>query len=285
MAIETAAESATRPETAPTASAVAAAPEIVLRKVTLEFPQPGGGRLTVFRDLDLEVERGSFTILLGPSGCGKSTLLHVIDGLVTPTRAEKVEVLGRDVRHDKDVTRNIAYVFQNARLLPWRTLRQNAEFGLRGLGTQPRKHWPQLMEHYFGVVGLTDFVNYYPHQVSGGMQQRASIVRAFVNEPRILLMDEPFSHLDELTAADLRTELVRLWSQDEDRRTVVFVTHDISEAVTLGERIVMMTSRPSTICFTASVDLPWPREPTNDGVFELEKRLRTVFAERSAGRA
>ena len=167
-------------------------------------------------------------------------------------------MLGRDVRTDKDVTRNIAYVFQNARLLPWRTLRQNAEFGLRGLQAQPKARWPALIEHYFGVVGLTDFVNYYPHQVSGGMQQRASIVRAFVNEPRILLMDEPFSHLDELTAADLRTELVRLWSQDEDRRTIVFVTHDINEAVTLGERIVMMTMRPSTICYDASVELTYP---------------------------
>ena len=256
----------------------------MLRKVTLEFPQPGGGRLTVFRDLDLEVERGSFTILLGPSGCGKSTLLHVIDGLVNPSRADTVEVLGRDVRTDKDVTRNIAYVFQNARLLPWRTLRQNAEFGLRGLKAQPKERWPALIERYFGVVGLTDFVNYYPHQVSGGMQQRASIVRAFVNEPRILLMDEPFSHLDELTAADLRTELVRLWSQDEDRRTIVFVTHDINEAVTLGQRIVMMTTRPSTICFDASVDLPYPRVATDDDVFELEKELRNVFAVRSAGR-
>ncbi len=266
-----------------TASAPPSA-EIVLHKVTLEFPQPGGGRLTVFRDLDLEVERGSFTILLGPSGCGKSTLLHVIDGLVTPSRAEKVEVLGRDVRTDKDVTRNIAYVFQNARLLPWRTLRQNAEFGLRGLQAQPKSRWPELIQHYFGVVGLTDFVDYYPHQVSGGMQQRASIVRAFVNEPRILLMDEPFSHLDELTAADLRTELVRLWSQDEDRRTIVFVTHDINEAVTLGERIVMMTMRPSTICYDASVELTYPRVATDDAVFGLEKELRNVFAERSAGR-
>src|SRR3954467_14620861 len=131
MAIEFATDPATRSD--PVAIAPTVVPDIILHKVTLDFPQPGGGRLTVFRDLDLEVERGSFTILLGPSGCGKSTLLHVIDGLVTPSRADKVEVLGRDVRKDKDVTKNIAYVFQNARLLPWRTLRQNAEFGLRGL--------------------------------------------------------------------------------------------------------------------------------------------------------
>jgi ABC-type nitrate/sulfonate/bicarbonate transport system ATPase subunit len=255
--------------------------DIVLRGITLEFPLPTGGNLVVFKDLDLEVARGSFTILLGPSGCGKSTLLHVIDGLVKPTRAKTIQVLGRDVRTDRDVVRNIGYVFQTPRLLPWKTLRQNAEFGLRGLKAQPRARWAELIDRYFGVVGLKDFLNYYPHQVSGGMQQRASIVRAWVNEPRILLMDEPFSHLDEITAADMRKELVRLWSQDEERRTVVFVTHDINEAVMLGERIVMMTSRPSTICYTETVDLEWPRDPTHDRVFELEKELRLVFAERS----
>ena len=135
------------------------------------------------------------------------------------------------------------------------------------------------------MVGLTDFVDYYPHQVSGGMQQRASIVRAFVNEPRILLMDEPFSHLDELTAADLRTELVRLWSQDEDRRTIVFVTHDINEAVTLGERIVMMTMGPprpsATMRRSTCRTHAWRRD---DEVFELEKELRNVFAERAGVR-
>jgi ABC-type nitrate/sulfonate/bicarbonate transport system ATPase subunit len=267
--------------TGATAAAAARPLDIVLRGVTLEFPLPTGGNLVVFRDLDLEVARGSFTILLGPSGCGKSTLLHVIDGLVRPTRAKTIQVLGRDVRTDRDVVKNIGYVFQTPRLLPWKTLRQNAEFGLRGLKAQPKERWSELIDRYFGVVGLKDFLNYYPHQVSGGMQQRASIVRAWVNEPRILLMDEPFSHLDEITAADMRRELIRLWSQDEERRTVVFVTHDINEAVMLGERIVMMTSRPATICYTETVDLEWPRDATHERVFELEKELRLVFAERS----
>ena len=263
----------------------AAAPDpldVELRKVTLLFPRPDGkGTLPVYEDFDLAVEPGSFTVLLGPSGCGKSTLLNIIDGLLTPARAEKLDVLGRDLRTDPDVTRQCAYVFQNARLLKWKTLRGNVEFGLKGLGVQPRSRWPELMDHYFGVVGLKDFMDYYPHQVSGGMQQRAAIVRAFVNEPRILLMDEPFSHLDEITAAELRRELIRLWTQDEQRRTVLFVTHDISEAVQLGQRIIVLTPRPASICHEEIVDLPYPRFGQDERVFEIEQTLRKVLAERA----
>lgn len=259
--------------------------DIELKNVTLRFPRPDGkGTLPVYENFNLDIERGSFTVLLGPSGCGKSTLLNVIDGLLTPTSADMVRVLGEDVRTNPDVTRHTAYVFQSARLLKWKTLRGNVEFGLKGLGVQPRERWDELMKKYFGVVGLTDFAHYYPHQVSGGMQQRAAIVRAFVNEPQILLMDEPFSHLDEITAAELRRELIKLWMRDEERRTVVFVTHDISEAVQLGSRIIMLTPRPAEICFEQTVDLPWPRAEADERAFEIEKTLRLVFAERAGVR-
>jgi NitT/TauT family transport system ATP-binding protein len=259
--------------------------DIELKNVSLMFPRPDGtGMLPVYENFNLSIERGSFTILLGPSGCGKSTLLNVIDGLLTPTKADVIKVLGKDLRQHPEVTRQCAYVFQNARLLKWKTLRGNVEFGLRGLKVQPRERWNQLMDKYFGLAGLQDFTHYYPHQVSGGMQQRASIVRAFVNEPQILLMDEPFSHLDEITAAELRSELVRLWSQDEQRRTIVFVTHDISEAVQLGERIIMLTPRPAEICYEQTVDLPWPRESADEAAFEIEKTLRKVFAEKAGVR-
>jgi NitT/TauT family transport system ATP-binding protein len=259
--------------------------DIELENVSLVFPRPDGeGVLPVYENFNLQVERGSFTILLGPSGCGKSTLLNVIDGVLRPTSADTLKVLGKDLREDPDVTRQCAYVFQNARLLKWKTLRGNVEFGLRGLNVQPPSRWPELMDKYFGVVGLRDFTHYYPHQVSGGMQQRASIVRAWVNEPQILLMDEPFSHLDEITAAELRRELVRLWTQDEQRRTIVFVTHDISEAVQLGERIIMLTPRPAEICYEQVVDLPWPRDSADERAFEIEKTLRKVFAEKAGVR-
>ncbi|HYH92781.1 MAG TPA: ABC transporter ATP-binding protein [Candidatus Saccharimonadales bacterium] len=256
--------------------------DVELRNVTLLFPRPDGkGTLPVYENFDLAVEPGSFTVLLGPSGCGKSTLLNIVDGLLAPAQADTLKVLGRDLRTDPDVTRQCAYVFQNARLLKWKTLRGNVEFGLRGLKVQPKARWAELMDRYFGVVGLRDFMDYYPHQVSGGMQQRAAIVRAFVNEPRILLMDEPFSHLDEITAAELRRELVRLWTQDAQRRTVMFVTHDISEAVQLGQRIIVLTPRPATICHEEIVDLPYPRFSNDERVFAIEQTLRTVLAERA----
>ncbi|MFQ5987971.1 MAG: ABC transporter ATP-binding protein, partial [Dehalococcoidia bacterium] len=160
------------------------------------------------------------------------------------------------------------------------TLRENVIFGLRGLGTQPKERWGEIIDKYFGMVGLKDYMNYYPHQVSGGMQQRAAIVRAWVNEPRILLMDEPFSHLDEITATQLRGELIKLWSQEEPRRTVIFVTHDLSEAIHLGERIVMLTPVPAQIFYEERVNLPWPRQGDDERCFELEKKLRRIFVER-----
>lgn len=256
--------------------------DAVLKDVSLRFPGPGGrADLAVYEDFSIEIARGSFTILLGPSGCGKSTLLNILDGLLKPTSADILEVLGEDLRSNPDVTRQIAYVFQSARLLRWKTLRANVEFGLRGLSLQPRENWDEIVKKYFSVVGLEDYMDYYPHQVSGGMQQRVAIIRAWANEPRILLMDEPFSHLDEITAGELRRELVALWTRDEDRRTVVFVTHDISEAVQLGERIVMLTQRPAKICHDELIDLPYPRRGDSDEVVEIEKGLRKVLARRA----
>jgi len=202
---------------------VATQTEIALRDVSLSFPEPKGtGRNVVYEHFSMDIAQGSFTVLLGPSGCGKSTLLNVINGLLRPTSAEAITVEGVDVRHNPEVARRMAYVFQAPRLLKWKTLRGNVEFGLRGLNVQPRERWGELIEKYFGAVGLTEYMDYYPHQVSGGMQQRVAIVRAWANEPQILLMDEPFSHLDELTAAGLRRQLVELWMREERRRTIVF---------------------------------------------------------------
>lgn len=254
--------------------------EIELKNVTLRFPTPDGkGYLTVYEGFDLEVNRGSFTILLGPSGCGKSTLLNVINGLLKPTSADKLNVFGKDIRENPDLTRQMAYVFQSSRLLKWKTLRGNVIFGLRGLAVQPKERWDELMDKYFSVVGLSEYMNYYPHQVSGGMQQRAAIVRAWVNEPRILLMDEPFSHLDEISAGEMRRELIKLWSHEEPRKTIIFVTHDLSEAVQLGEDILMLTQCPARVFSKQRVDLPWPREKDDEQIFKLEKQLRHKFSE------
>ncbi len=256
--------------------------EIELKDVTLRFPMPDGkGNLTVYEGFDLDVERGSFTVLLGPSGCGKSTLLNLFNGLLKPTSAEALNVFGEDLMKNPDLTRKMAYVFQSPRLLKWKTLRANIIFGLRGLAVQPQERWDELMNRYFGMVGLSDYTNYYPHQVSGGMQQRAAIVRAWVNEPRVLLMDEPFSHLDEISAGELRRELIKLWSHEEPRRTIIFVTHDLSEAVQLGEDILMLSQCPARVFHRERVDIPWPREEGNEQVFELERKLKRIFFEQA----
>jgi ABC-type nitrate/sulfonate/bicarbonate transport system ATPase subunit len=261
-----------------------AVPDVELVNVSLTFPAPRTGNLQpLYEDLSLSVERGSFTVILGPSGCGKSTLLNVVDGLLKPTSAEGIRVMGEDIRQHPDQTRQLAYVFQSPRLLAWKTLWANAEFGLRGLRTQPQERWNELLEKYFAMVGLSEYRDYYPHQVSGGMQQRAAIVRAWVNEPRVLLMDEPFSHLDEISAGTLRRELIQLWTQEEDRRTILFVTHDIHEAVQLGTRVVMMTPRPATIAHDEPIDLEYPRVLDDDAVFATEKRLRSLFTEMASG--
>lgn len=257
-------------------------PEIELRNVSLSFPQPRGtGRNVIYENFDIEIERGSFTFLLGPSGCGKSTFLNVINGLLPPTSADAILVDGKDIRKHPELTRKMAYVFQGPRLLRWKTLRGNVEFGLKGLGVQPKERWNELMDKYFAMAGLSDHMDHYPHQVSGGMQQRAAIVRAWVNEPEILLMDEPFSHLDEITAAELRRELVELWSREEQRRTIVFVTHNINEAAMMGSDVVVLTLSPSRICHREKIDIPWPRQAHDERVFDVEKKLRRVFAEKA----
>lgn len=252
--------------------------DVDLRHVTLRFPGPDRKTYhTIYEDFNLSVPEGSFTILVGPSGCGKSTLLNVIDGLL-PVEAERVEVLGKDIREEPEVTRQLAYVFQSPRLLKWKTLRSNVEFALRGLGVKPKNEWNDLIEKYFELAGLSKFLDYYPGMISGGMQQRVSIVRAWVNEPRILLMDEPFSHLDEITAGELRKELIRLWARDDPRRTIIFVTHDLKEAVELGDKVVMLTPTPAEIFHTRDIGLPRPRLDTDSDVVELERQLRIEFA-------
>ncbi|CAM5217376.1 NitT/TauT family transport system ATP-binding protein OS=Castellaniella defragrans OX=75697 GN=HNR28_002968 PE=4 SV=1 [Castellaniella defragrans] len=259
--------------------------KIALKNIDLTFPSPNGtGENTIYEDFNLDIDKGSFTILLGPSGCGKSTLLNIIDGLLTPTRATAVLVDGKDIREHPELTRQMAYVFQGPRLLKWKTLAGNAEFGLRGLKVQPRERWDGLMKKYFDAVGLSHYMHHFPHQVSGGMQQRAAIVRAWVNEPEILLMDKPFSHLDKITAAEMRRLLIRLWQQDERRRTILFVTHNISEAVQLASDIVVLTPAPSRLCYRRHIDLPWPRASDSDAVFDLEKEIRRVFTEKAGVR-
>lgn len=229
---------------------------IELRHLSKEFAAHGSGAAwKALDDVSLDVGSGEFVTILGPSGCGKSTLLNVVSGL--DDQFAGTMSLGRQTRTAEGRTR-IAYLFQEPRLLPWRTVRSNIEFALEAAGV-PVAEWRDRCGKWIDLVGLGGFADFYPVQLSGGMQQRAAIARAFSIEPDILLMDEPFSALDELTARRMRQELLSLW--ESERRTVLFVTHNSLEAVYLSDRILIMSKGPgSRIRDEISLaDLPRPR--------------------------
>jgi len=193
------------------------------------------------REVDLTVKAGEFVTLVGPSGCGKSTILDLISGLTRPTsgtvRIDGEEVTGPGL--DRSV------VFQQYTLLPWRTARENIEFALEAVGTWKKAERVARADDYLELVGLTDFANRYPHELSGGMKQRIAIARSLSYEPAVLLMDEPFGALDAQTRERLQEELLGIWRRTGT--TVVFITHDIEEAVFLGQRVAVMSSRPGAI--------------------------------------
>ena len=217
-----------------------------------------GGPVEALRDISLDVRRGEFVSLVGPSGCGKSTLLRIVAGL-RPATSGAVSVDGRPVIEPLS---NIGMVFQAPVLLKWRTVLDNVLLPaeLAGLGTAGYRE--RAMELLW-LVGLGDFAGKRPHELSGGMQQRASICRALLLDPPLLLMDEPFGALDAMTRDDMNIELLRIWGEDKGaggaRKTILFVTHSIPEAVILSDRVVVMSPRPGTIAAVADIDLPRPR--------------------------
>ena len=229
------------------------------------------GELTVFEHLDFAVGEGEFVSLLGPSGCGKSTLLKAMAGLA-PLSSGAI-----DVCSGRPGERRMALVFQKPLLLPWRTLLENvllpAEIGLGGnaVGAADRARARRLIE----LVRLGGFADAYPHQLSGGMQQRAALARALMSDAEILLMDEPFGALDELTRTTLNEELLQIWRSSATRlKTVVMVTHSIAEAVALSDRVLVFSSRPARIIDTVSIAPEQPRQPDDPEVARIIKRLR-----------
>jgi ABC-type nitrate/sulfonate/bicarbonate transport system ATPase subunit len=229
------------------------------------------GSAATWRALDnvsLKVGSGEFVTILGPSGCGKSTLLNALSGLDNDF-AGAVAIEHNGVRANKA---RVAYLFQEPRLLPWRTVRRNVEFALDAAGFA-RSEWSDRADKWINLVGLKGFADFYPLQLSGGMQQRAAIARAFSIEPEVLLMDEPFSALDELTARRMRQELLSLW--EADRRTVLFVTHNSLEAVYLSDRILIMKRGPgSHVCEEIVLDhLARPRIYEDPAQFETQKSV------------
>ena len=238
-------------------------PVVSLKNVTKQF---ASGNVTALSDITLDVQPGEFISLLGPSGCGKSTLLRVIGDLIQPTTGEVV-VNGKSARRAR-VDRDYGIVFQDAVLFDWRTVAKNIGLPLEMGGWDRRRRQDRVRE-MVDLVELTGFEDHRPWQLSGGMQQRVAIARALSFDPALLLMDEPFGALDEMTRERLNLELLRIW--DASRSTIVFVTHSIAEAVFLSTRVVVMSPRPGRITGIVDVDLPQPR------VFETRELPR--FAE------
>ncbi len=229
--------------------------------VTKSWPKDGG-EVTTLSAVDLTINRGEFVCLCGPSGCGKTTILNLVAGLEAPSRGE-VRVRGERVTApgpDRTV------MFQESALFPWLTVRRNVEFPLE-MARVPRAERDARAERYLRMVHLWRYRDAHPHELSGGMRQRVALARALVNEPSILLMDEPFAALDAQTRDVLHAELERIWG--ETGKTVVFVTHNVREAVRLGDRVVIMGTRPGRVKRDLKVSLARPREPNDRDVASL----------------
>jgi len=257
-----------------------ASEHILVEGLSKAFPHRGRP-LEALRRLDLRVGWGEFVSVIGPSGCGKSTLLRIVGGLLEPTVGQ-VHIDGRSPR-DAQKDKDIGLVFQDPSLLPWRTVLGNVRLPLevnRIDSHRPRFQPQELLE----LVGLSAFADYHPHQLSGGMQQRVAIARALVFQPSLLLMDEPFGALDEITRSAMRYELLRVWQSagSERPKTVLFVTHSITEAITLSDRVVVLTPRPGRVRAVIDIELPRPRDESierSSRFLDYAQQLRNLLKE------
>ncbi|WP_043300973.1 ABC transporter ATP-binding protein [Pseudomonas sp. M47T1] len=237
------------PPTMPTPNA---APRLKVDKVSLHYKTPSGSTFTALQEVSFEVPDQQFAVLVGPSGCGKSSLLYLTAGLAEPSSGE-IYVGGQQV-DGPGADRGM--VFQSYTLFPWLTVRQNIEFGLKRRG-MPAAERKEIVEFYLNEVGLQRFADNYAKQLSGGMMQRVAIARALANDPQILLMDEPFGALDSQTRLQMQQLLLKVW--EHSKKTVLFVTHDIDEAILLGDRIFVMGARPGRIKQVLDVPIERPR--------------------------
>ena len=248
---------------------------IEIRDLVKDFHDRSGNRTRVIDGIDLTISGETFVSVVGPSGSGKTTLLNIVSGIETHSSGT-VELTGSggDGGQERSDPGNrsdarVGYVFQDPRLLPWRTVMANL-----GFVQHERPGWEDRARHYLDLVGLSHCADRYPAQLSGGQQQRIGIARAFAVEPDILLMDEPFSHLDAMTSRTLREHLERIWL--ESRRTVMFVTHDVTEAVQLSDRIVVLAPG-GTVHEIIDVDLPRPRRASDPAVAVLQAEILARF--------
>jgi ABC-type nitrate/sulfonate/bicarbonate transport system ATPase subunit len=238
---------------------------VQVRNLWMSFPgKRAGDEIHVLERVDLEVRAGEFVCIVGPSGCGKSTLLNIIGGFLRATRGELLvegqAVAGPDPRR--------IFVFQENGVFPWLTVQENIGFGLLKKSAAERA---RIVAHYIEMVGLHGFERAYPRELSGGMRQRVEIARALAANPDIIYMDEPFGALDFITRLKMRADLVRIWQQE--KKTILFVTHDIEEAVQLADRVLIMSRRPATIQTIVPIDLPRPRDLDSKGYLATRDRI------------
>jgi ABC-type nitrate/sulfonate/bicarbonate transport system ATPase subunit len=237
-----------------------------LRGLAKRYATADGRTIEALLPVDLEITPGEFLVVVGPSGCGKSTLLNILAGLTAPSAGE---AWVGDIRVEgPDIDRGM--VFQDYALFPWLDVIGNVEFGLERKRI-PRRERRGIAMRYLEMVGLTDFAEKRPRELSGGMKQRVAIARTFATEPSIIFMDEPFGALDALTRRHLQHQLLRIWQQH--RKTVVFITHSVVEAIYLADRVVLMTARPGRIKTVLKIELPHPRDPTSDEFRSIERRV------------
>jgi NitT/TauT family transport system ATP-binding protein len=238
---------------------------ISVTDLSLSFPgKKGGSPIEVLRSINLEAKRGEFVCIVGPSGCGKTTLLNIVTGFLKQSQGEVLvqgaPVAGPDPRR--------VFVFQDNGVFPWLTVEQNIGFGL---ARRPRKEQREIVHRYVQMVGLTGFEKAYPRELSGGMRQRVEIARALAPNPEIIYMDEPFGALDFITRLKMRADLTRIWQ--EEKKTILFVTHDIEESVQLADRVVVLSSRPGTIRKQIQIDLPRPRDLDSSEYLEARDEI------------
>jgi NitT/TauT family transport system ATP-binding protein len=238
--------------------------KVVIKELTKEFVVKER-IVTALAGVDMTIREGEFVCIVGPSGCGKTTLLRILAGLETATAGEI-----RIVHRNRQKPLN-SMVFQDQSVFPWMTVRKNIGFGL-ACRRVPAKEIEATVDNYIKMIGLQKFADALPHQLSGGMKQRVSVARAFANDPEILLMDEPFAALDEQNKIMLQEELLKIWGAQ--RKTVIFITHSIDEALILADRVIIMTSHPGTFKVSVEVDLPRPRLIAD---LRQDKRFNELF--------
>ena len=235
--------------------------KIVVKNLTKRF-----GDLTVLDDINFTVKEGEFLVIVGPTGCGKTTFLNLLSTLYEPTEGS----IMIDGEPADPIKHNISFVFQEPSTLPWRTVRENIAYGME-VKNFPKDKLEKELDKVMDIVGLTECADLYPNQISASMEQRVAIARAFAVNPDLLLMDEPYGQLDVKLRFYLEDELVRIWK--EFKNTIIFITHNVEEAVYIAERVLVLTNKPTTIKTSIPIDLPRPRNYLDDDFVELRKQV------------